>query len=98
MATEKRGEVVRFDEFLTNAPAFFDEAKAGKDITVERNGALFRLAPVRARTRRRRGLTANDPLWDIVGMGHSEGPTDVSTNKRKYLAEAAADLHCLPDQ
>jgi excisionase family DNA binding protein len=36
----------------------------------------------------------DDPLWDIVGMIDSpDGPTDVSRNKHKYLAEAYADLH-----
>ena len=36
----------------------------------------------------------DDPLWDIVGMVTSEdGPTDVSENKYKYLAEAYADNH-----
>ncbi|MBI2941371.1 MAG: hypothetical protein HYY04_13130 [Chloroflexi bacterium] len=42
------------------------------------------------RTRRRplprgRPTSADDPLWNIVGIGRSEGPTDVSTNKYKYL-------------
>ena len=53
------------------------------------------LSPVnRARTARRRksGLIAkDDALWDIVGLaGDDKGPTDVSRNKHKYLAEAYA--------
>jgi hypothetical protein len=45
--------------------------------------------------RRARPITAEDPLWNIVGMADSgpDGPTDVSRNKHKYLAEAYADLH-----
>jgi excisionase family DNA binding protein len=36
----------------------------------------------------------DDPLWDIVGMiDDPDGPTDVSSNKHKYLAEAYADTH-----
>lgn len=37
-----------------------------------------------------RPFTFDDPLWNIVGMaGHRPGaPTDVSSNKHKYLAEA----------
>ncbi len=35
----------------------------------------------------------DDPLWDIVGVGESEGATDVSSNKHKYVADAYADLH-----
>lgn len=33
-------------------------------------------------------FTMDDPLWGIVGMGQSEGPTDVSARKHKYLADA----------
>ena len=40
-------------------------------------------------------FTHNDPLWNLVGIAASDedGPTDVSANKLKYLAEAFADLH-----
>ncbi len=31
---------------------------------------------------------AGDPLWNIVGIGASSGPTEVSANKHAYLAEA----------
>jgi hypothetical protein len=42
-----------------------------------------------------RPLTFDSPLWNIVGMADSgpDGPTDVSRNKHKYLADAYADLH-----
>lgn len=40
-----------------------------------------------------RPFTMDDPLWSIMGMAESDGPTDVSENKHKYLAEAYADLH-----
>src|SRR5262249_17258604 len=42
-----------------------------------------------------RPITADDPLWNIVGMADSgpNRPTDVSRNKHKYLADAYADLH-----
>ena len=45
---------------------------------------------VAPKRRRRRGkpLSKDDPLFRIVGMFHLEGPTDVSENKHKYLAEA----------
>ena len=40
-------------------------------------------------------LTFDDPLWKLVGIVGDEydGPSDVSSNKYKYLAEAYADLH-----
>ena len=42
-----------------------------------------------------RPTSEDDPLWNIVGMVGDEydGPTDVSENVDKYLAEAYADLH-----
>lgn len=36
------------------------------------------------------GLTVDDPLWDIVGIAHSDGPSDVAANKHRYLAESYA--------
>lgn len=45
----------------------------------------------RARKRRKTGLvTEADPLWSIVGIAHTTGPTDVAANKHRYLAEAYA--------
>ena len=43
--------------------------------------------PARLR-RRRRPVLDDDPLFDIVGMSNEPGPTDVSSNKHKYLAQA----------
>lgn len=38
-------------------------------------------------------VTEDDPLWKIIGIGQSSGPTDVSRRKHDYLAEAYGDLH-----
>ena len=39
--------------------------------------------------RRGRYLREDDALWNIVGMSTAqEGPTDVSENKHRYLADA----------
>jgi excisionase family DNA binding protein len=74
--------------------------KVGRGVRVEREAVERFVEPVGVgfvngevaeppTGRRKTGiLTADDPIWDIVGMGRSEGPTDVSENKRKYLAEA----------
>ena len=44
--------------------------------------------------RRKTGIiTKDDPIWNIVGMGASEGTGDISENKHKYLAEAYRDTH-----
>ena len=34
-----------------------------------------------------KSLTMDDPLWQVVGLGHS-GQGDISANKHRYLAEA----------
>ncbi|MGH2531698.1 MAG: hypothetical protein ACRDJW_05270 [Thermomicrobiales bacterium] len=36
-------------------------------------------------------FSLDDPLWNIVGLIDDDGPTDVSENKYKYLAEAYGD-------
>jgi hypothetical protein len=38
-------------------------------------------------TRREFHALADDPLWKLVGIGHS-GKGDISENKHTYLAEA----------
>lgn len=94
MEKEQVEQPVQFDEFMTHAAAIFDEVAAGKEVVVKRDGQLVRLSPARRRAKRRaRHFSMNDPLWDIVGIGHSSGPTDVSSNKHNYLADAAAELH-----
>lgn len=57
--------------------------------------AIIRPLKRAASTRLPRGRSAgaDDPLWQLVGAGASEGPGDVSTQKHRYLAEAYADHH-----
>ena len=48
------------------------------------------LSPIKPVTKRRaRGqpTSADDPLWKLVGIGHS-GRGDISANKHQYLADA----------
>ncbi len=94
---------VQFEEFAAHLDAIFDQVEAhGKEIIVERGGKLFALRATRRRRRlppKPRGLTPQDPLLEIIGLGgvmDDAGPTDVSANKHKYLAEAAVDLHETP--
>lgn len=87
MDSESHAEAVHFEDSMAHALALFDEAEAGKEITIERNGALFRLSPVRKTRRRPRKPSANDALWDIVGIGPSIGPNDVSANKHNCLGD-----------
>jgi excisionase family DNA binding protein len=74
--------------------------KVGRGVRVERQAVDRLVRPVVPRssngkpskrpTRKRKTgiLTMDDPIWGIVGMFRSDGPGDVSENKRKYLADA----------
>ena len=61
-----------------------------KKEAVERLPVAIETAKEARRSPLRKGkpITADDPLWQLIGIGRSEGPTDVSQNKHKYLAEA----------
>jgi hypothetical protein len=86
-------KTIPFEEFATNLETILDQVeREGGEITVARGNAQF---VVRRKARRSSGrkshrITADDPLWDIVGIGRTEGPTDVSSNKYKYVADAIA--------
>lgn len=70
--------------------------RSGEPCVLKRDSEeLAVLSPVTrlGSVRRGRRTSANDPLWNIVGIGRSEGPTDVARNKHKYLAEAYAAKH-----
>ena len=64
----------------TNEPTILREES--EDVAM-----LTPLKPVTKRSVRGKPTTADDPLWKLVGIGHS-GRGDVSENKHKYLAEA----------
>jgi hypothetical protein len=48
---------------------------------------LTPITPVAKRSVRGKPTSADDPLWKLVGIGHS-GRGDISENTHKYLAEA----------
>ena len=87
-------EPVIFDEFLSNAASIFAQIEQeGKGVLVEHDGALFSLKMKRPKTKKGgRGITSQDSILHIIGIGASQGPTDISTNKHRYLADAAGDL------
>ncbi len=65
--------------------------EANKDVAIVRPIKRAQRKPIP----RGRPTSADDPLWNIVGIarGPDDGVRDVSTNKHKYLADAYADLH-----
>lgn len=96
---QAESQPIPFDEFARHISTIFDDIEAqGSEVVVEREGKLFSLRPRRGRRApaKPRHLMPNDALLDIIGLGgpgDPNGPTDVSANKHRYLAEAAADLH-----
>ena len=71
--------------------------RVGKGVRVRKEAVDQLVTPVEPKrpTRkpsvlRGKPFTMQDSLWNIVGIGRSEGPADVATNKHKYLADAYA--------
>ncbi|GEM_PF-1170053 len=67
------------------------------DIIKQINEKKAGVKPTKPSTRKRaksRVFTKDDPLWNIVGIFKDDGgPTDVSANIDKYLADAYSDTH-----
>jgi len=63
---------------------------------LQRNGKdVVEVRPARTARRSRKGqpTSADDPIWNIVGMARTDGPSDVAENVDRYLAEAYLDTH-----
>jgi hypothetical protein len=84
-------EPVTFDEFLSNAASIFAQIEQeGKGVLVEHDGALFSVKMKRPKSKKKgEAITSQDSILRIIGIGASQGPTDTSTNKHRYLAEAS---------
>ncbi len=73
-----------------------DAVRVGRSVRIERGALDQFLAPIGSKqepTSKRGGaFTMNDSLWNLAGIADSgpDGPTDVSENKYKYLADAYA--------
>jgi hypothetical protein len=66
--------------------------RSGTPVVLQEHGEdvamITSLAPSTTAHARGKPITADDPLWKIVGIGRSGGLGDVSLNKYRYLAEA----------
>ena len=45
-------------------------------------------APKKSTRKRPKFFTAEDSMWNLMGIGQDDEATDVSQNKHKYLADA----------
>ena len=71
--------------------------RVGRAVRIRREALGEFVTPVRPEGRASSAVplgtptSEDDPLWNIVGLvDDPEGPTDVASNKHKYLAEAYA--------
>jgi len=65
--------------------------KRGAETVAVVHPAPKKEAGARSPRRRRTGvLRADDPLFQIAGIGASGGPGDISSNKHQHLADAYA--------
>jgi hypothetical protein len=84
----KRIDISRMPELLTlahevrstNEPAVLQQDS--EDVAL-----LTPITPVARRRARGKPTSADDPLWKLIGIGHS-GQSDISENTHTYLAEA----------
>jgi hypothetical protein len=89
MAKEpKRIDISRIPELLTLA----QEVRSTNEPRIlqqdsEDVAMLTPITPAAKRSGRGKPTSADDPLWKLVGIGHS-GKGDISENKHQYLAEA----------
>ena len=81
-------ELLRLAEEVRNSGESRVLTRADEELAV-----VSPMKSIRRRRAKKGPFTKDDALWDIVGIGRSEGPTDVSENKHRYLAEAYADFH-----
>jgi hypothetical protein len=90
-------EPMTFDDFVSNDASIFAQIERdGKNVLVERDGALFSVKMKRPKTKKRsQAVTSQDSILHIIGIGASQGPADTSTNKHRYLADASGDLHAI---
>ena len=55
-------------------------------VTGKSMAAILRAMLDEAIQQRQQDVLANDPIWDVIGIGKAiDGPTDISENVDKYL-------------
>src|SRR6185312_8650195 len=68
--------------------------RVGRGIRVRREAVERFVTDVAPQSSRepsvQRPFTLTDPLWEVVGIGHSDEPTHIAEHKDDYLAEAYA--------
>ena len=84
---------ISFDEFVSNAREILREVeRRGESILIEHGDHFFALTPKQAENQSEGShLSRSDGLFEIIGLGASEEPTDISRHKHDYIAQAILD-------
>ena len=88
---------IPFDEFVSNTPEILrDIEERAESILIENGDHFFALTPKKIETRNSDSrLSHTDGLFEIIGIGESEEPTDIALYKHDYIAQATLD-HTMP--
>lgn len=69
--------------------------RIGRGVRIERDSIEDLLTPIepriatpRSRVPKGQPFTMEDPLWNIVGIGRTDPPTNVAEHKDEYVADA----------
>ena len=84
---------ISIDEFVSNTREILREIeKRGESVLIENGEHFFALTPKKVVNHNRIShLSRSDGLFEIIGIGESEKPTDISMHKHDYIAQAALD-------
>ena len=84
---------IPLDEFVSNTREILSEIeKREESVLIENGEHFFVLTPEKAENQNRDiHLSRSDGLFEIIGIGESEEPTDIASHKHDYSAEATLD-------
>lgn len=84
---------IQLDEFVSHTREILREVeRRGESVLIENGDQVFALIPKKTGNRSKNGhLSRSDGLFEIIGIGMSEAPTNISAHKHDYIADAKLD-------
>jgi hypothetical protein len=84
---------IQIDEFVSHTREILQEVeRRGESVLIENGDQVFALIPKKAENRRKKAhLSRSDGLFEIIGIGESEAPTDIAAHKHEYIADSILD-------
>lgn len=87
-------EHIPLDEFLRHTAESLEKARQTTEgVILEDQGNTYRIVYEGEAGVASPGLSAQDPFLALAGAFESSGPSDVSSHKHDYLADAYGDRH-----